>query len=1078
MKHFKNLLLVSLLFVVTAVLGQGVTSSSASGKITDNTGEPLPGANVLMVHTPSGTKYGASTDLDGFFRISNMRSGGPYKITVSFVGFQTIENGGIYLTLGQAKRFNLSLSEDSNQLEEVVINAQRDGLIDGNKTGTGTTIGKREIATVAATTRSVADFVRLTPQTQISEGDDGFSISISGQNNRYNSIYIDGAVNNDVFGLAGSGTNGGQTGISPFSIDAIEQFQVNIAPFDVKQSGFTGGAINAITRSGTNEFEGSAYFFTRNEKLAGKTPVDLLQAGETRRRLGKFTANTYGVRAGGPIIEDKLFFFVNYERVDNETPFPFDLGDYGGNATQADIDRLVNFVSTNFNYDLGGFGNALRTLKSNTVTAKIDWNIDDRNKLLLKHTFVEADNLETRASDFNNLNFSNGSEFFKHNTNTSTVEWNFQGDKIANNFLVGYTRVRDDRDPSGSPFPTVIIGDGFDAGRSQGITFGAEPFSTSNLLNTDIFTVTNNFNIYSGRHTVTLGTHNEFTKVKNLFFPFNFGQYRYSTIDDFINDRNLINYNRGYSLVDASGNGDESSGASEFKTKQYGFYVQDEVDFSDNLKITAGLRFDVPVWEDGAINNDFNTRTVALLEAAGKNLRGARVGKGVDTKLYISPRLGFNWDVNGESKTQVRGGMGIFVSRLPLVWPGGTYNNNGVTGGFLFSRNTPFNPDVNTQPVGAVPGTGQTGGNVDLFAPGFQLPQVVKYNIAIDRKLPKGFSVSADFVYNDNLKAIYYENLNRTAAVGNLVGADNRPFYNRRQSIDRRYRDIILAYNTDVGSSWNTSFTARNAFKSSLIDVFSSATYSYGSSTSIFDGTSSQNRSQWRGIITRNGKNAPIDLATSRFDQGHRVLANVSADFKWNENIKTTVGLFYNGTQGRPFSYTYNGGILNDDSRDNALFYVPANASEINLVDIVDRTTGAVTTTAAQQWTNLNNYIESNEYLRSRRGQYTERNGDRGRWTHTVDLKVLQDFSINAFGKKHTLQLSADIANFTNLINKNWGKSYFTNSAVGVVDVAGGTGTNNPSFNFTRNPTTNQIDDRGNQSSRWQAQVGIRYIFN
>ena len=1079
MKNFKNLLLIALFFVTATVLGQGVTSSSVSGKITDNKGEPLPGANILLVHTPSGTKYGASTDFDGFFRISNVRTGGPYKVTISFVGFKTVENSGIYLSLGQTKKLNLSLSEDSNTLDEVVVNAQRDGLIDGNKTGTGTTIGKREIATIASASRSIADFVRLTPQTQISEGDDGFSISISGQNNRYNSIYIDGAVNNDVFGLAGSGTNGGQTGVSPFSIDAIEQFQVNIAPFDVRQSGFTGGAINAITRSGTNNLEGSAYFFTRNESLAGKTPVDVV-GSEGRLKLGEFTANTFGVRVGGPIIEDKLFFFVNYERQDEETPQPFAIDNYSGDSNLADITRLRDHVLNTYNYDIGNFENALRTLESNKITAKIDWNINENNKLLLKHTYVSAENLETRNSSSRDLSFSNGSEFFISNTNSSSLEWNYQGDKIGNSLLLGYTRVRDDRSPFGNPFPTVVIGDGINTFGFDGIQFGAERFSTANLLNTDVLTITNNFEIYHGRHTFTIGTHNEFVDAKNLFFASNFGTYIYESVDDFINNTNLNGFERNYSLL-SNDVGDNSTGAAEFGTKQFGFYLQDEVDFTDDLKITAGLRFDVPVWEDGIENDDFNTRSVALLQAAGKNLQGARVGKGVNTKLYISPRLGFNWDVNGKSKTQIRGGLGIFVSRLPLVWPGGAYNNNGVTQGSLEDETgLTFNPDVNSQPINTV-GNPSDGANIDLFAPGFQLPQVVKYNIAIDQKLPKGFSVSADFVYNDNLTAIYYENLNVGGPVGNLTGADGRPFYNRRAPIDGNYGRIILASNTNVGSSWNTSFTARNTFKSEFIDVYSSATYSFGTSTSVFDGTSSQNSSQWRGIITRNGKNSNVQLGTSGFDQGHRVFANVSADFKWNENIKTTLGLFYNGSEGRPFSYIYGGrGILNDDSRDNALFYVPANSSEINLVDITDRS-GVVISTAAEQWTALDNYIENNDYLRSRRGQYTERNADRAKWSHTVDLKVIQDFSIKAFGKKHTLQFTADIFNFTNLINKEWGKTYFAGNfgGVSVANVAGGNGTATPSFNFDPNnlPRINQIDDRGIQSSRWQAQIGLRYIF-
>ena len=1085
MKNFKNLLLMSLFLITATVFGQGVTTSSISGKITDSAGESLPGANILAIHTPSGTKYGASTDFDGFFRISNMRTGGPYKISISFVGFQPVEQSNIYLTLGQSRKFNVSLNEESNALDEVVITAQRDGLIDGNKTGSETTIGKREIATLASASRSIADFVRLTPQTQISEGDDGFSISISGQNNRYNSIYIDGAINNDVFGLAGSGTNGGQTGVSPFSIDAIEQFQVNIAPFDVKQSGFTGGAVNAITRSGTNNIEGSTYFFLRNEKLAGKTPAEIA-GGNTRERLGEFTSTTYGVRVGGPVIEDKLFFFVNYEKQDEETPQPFEISRYRGNSSVADIERLRNFTSTTYGFNIGNFDGTKRTLNSDKFTAKIDWNINEKNTLSLKHSYVGAENLEARNSSANRLGFSSGSEFFKTNTNSSSLEWNLQGDKFANSLLLGYTRVRDDRTPEGNPFPSVFIGDGLNPFSFQGLLFGSEPFSTANLLNSDVFTFTNNFEIYSGRHTITIGTHNEFSSVKNLFFPNNYGKYFFNSVDDFIND-NAFRYERSYSLL-SPGAGDTSSGAAEFNVNQYGAYIQDEVDFTDNLKVTAGLRFDVPVWKTGAANNDFNTRTIPLLEAAGKDFKGARVGKAVSTKLFISPRVGFNWNVEGKSKTQIRGGFGIFTSRLPLVWPGATYNNNGITSGFtlLDSRfdNISFNPNVNSQPVDdAIPGTGELGGQVDLFAPDFKLPQVVKYNFAVDQKLPYGVTLSADFVYNDNLNAIYYENLNIEGPVGSLIGADTRPVYSRNR-IDGKYRDVFLASNTDQGDSWNASFTARKNFRSELVDVFASATYSYGDSRAIFDGTSSQNSSQWRNQQTVNGKNSNLPLTRSDFSQGHRALANVSTEFKWNENFKTTIGLFYDGTQGTPFSYTYGSSgrrvLLNDNSRDNALFYIPASASEINLVDIVDSGSGTIISSAADQWTALDNYIENNEYLRNRRGRYAERNGDRGRWSHVVDLKILQDFSIKAFGKKHTLQLSADIFNFTNLLNKEWGVRYFNGSNVNLANVVNRSGSVTPEFTFDPNnlPRINQIDDRGIQSSRWQAQVGIRYIFN
>jgi len=1085
MKKTTRFLLFSMAMLFTALtFGQGVTTSGLGGKITDDKSEPLTGANIVAVHTPSGTKYGAITDFDGYYRISNMRVGGPYTITITYVGFQDVLKEGVYLSLGGTERISVSMSESSTVLNEVVITATNNGVFDSDKTGASTNISKRDIATVPSASRSIADFVRLTPQVQISEGDDGFSISIAGQNNRYNAIYIDGAVNNDVFGLAGSGTNGGQTGVNPFSVDAIESFQVNVAPFDVKISGFAGGAISAITRSGTNEIDGSAYYFYRSQDLAGKTPVDI--AGDNpREKLDEFTAQTYGVRIGGPIIKDKLFYFLNVERQDDETPQPFNIDNYIGDSSAADLENLRQFLISTYGYDPGTYDNNTRTLESNKFTAKLDWNINDNHKLSLRHSYVQAENLEARNSDNNDIGFINGSEFFKSTTNSTSLELNSRfGNKYSNNLIVTYTSVRDDRDPSGNPFPFIDISDG--AGGSD-ITIGGERFSTANLLDQDVFTFTNNFEIYSGKHTITLGTHNEYATSKNLFFASNFGNYEYNSVSDFINGERPNIYQRGYSLV-SPGAGDTSSGAAEFSLFQLGLYAQDEVQMSDNFKFRFGLRVDIPFWERGAVNEDFNTRSIPILEAAGKDLQGAEVGKPVNTQAYISPRLGFNWDVNGNKTTQIRGGLGIFTSRMPLVWPGGTYNNNGVTGGFTFQgawfTDPPFfNPDVNSQPVGAQPGTGEVGGNIDLFAPDFRLPQVLKMNIAIDQKLDFwGLIASADFIYNDNISAIYYENLNVPNPTDRLTGTgDRRPRYSGGD-VDGTYNRIILASNTGAGSSYNASFTLRKPYENGFAGQIS---YSYGDADVIFEGTSSQNSSQWRNIQTVNGKNSTLNIATSDFSQGHRISANVSYELKWNDNLKTTIGLFYEGINGSPFSYIYgspNGTrLLNDDSRDNALIYIPEDQDDINLVDILDRD-GNVTMTAAEQWAALNNFIEGNDYLDDNRGTYVNRNGDRGPWSHIVDLKFLQDVSFNIGSKKQTFQISLDIFNFTNLLNKDWGviKTVGSFDAVSLIDVVGfeADGTT-PQMNF--NPSVinriEQIEDNGIQSSRWQAQLGIRYSF-
>lgn len=1071
-------------FFITAIaFSQGVTTSSIGGQVTDNTGEPLLGANVVAVHTPSGTTYGAITDFDGYYRIANMRVGGPYKITISYVGFQDFIRGTVNLNLGITERINTQMSETSTALDEVIVTGTSSGVFGSNKTGTETNVSKRDIATLPAASRSIADFVRITPQAQITEGNDGFSISLAGQNNRYNAIYIDGAVNNDVFGLAGSGTNGGQTGVNPFSVDAIETFQVNIAPFDVRQSGFSGGSINAITKSGTNDFEGSAYGFVRNQSLVGKTPPSLVGDGEERAKVDDFTALTYGVRAGGSLIKDKLFYFVNYERQDDETPQPFNLSNYTGRSSQADIDGLSNFLQSTYGYDPGVFNNNTRTLLSNKLTAKLDWNINDNNKLSLRHSYVKGDNLEARNSGNRNIGFINGSEEFITTTNSTALELSSSfGNKYANNLIISHTSVRDDRDPSGSPFPTVDIQDG-----GGTISFGSEPFSTANLLNTDVTTISDNFEIYAGKHTFTLGANLEWATIKNLFFAFNYGDYTFE--DQFDDDGNLLSsglnqfltgensdvYQHGYSLVGNGAVGDESAGSADFKTFQAGFYIQDDVQLTDNFKATIGLRVDIPFWDDGTANNDFNTRTVGLLQSAGKNLQGARVGQTINASAHLAPRLGFNWDVNGDRSTQVRGGIGVFTSRLPLVWPGGTYNNNGVTGGFNFEFGRPFVADINSQFENPAPGSGGVGGNIDLISEDFKLPQVVKYNIAVDQKLPFwGLIASADFLYTDVITDIYYENLNLKGPAGRYQGADSRPFYDRRDEIDDTYGRIILASNTGGGDAYNASFTLRKPFENGFAGQVS---YTRGESSKVFDGTSSQNSSQWRGIQTVNGKNSNIPVSRSDFSLGNRISANFSYELKWNDNVKTTFGLFYEGSQGQPYSFTYREGrdLLNDDSRDNALIYIPASAAEISL-------SGDAAEQAAQ-WNRLDTFINSVDYLKENRGGYAERNGTQGPWSHIVDFKLLQDFTINAGNKKHTFQISADIFNFTNLLNKEWGKKSFIRSNVSPLQTVSTGDTpvfsvNDGVINADGSPNLVELDDNGLQSSRWQAQLGLRYTFN
>lgn len=1071
----RNSFLIALLTVLLPVLAtaQGVTTASIFGKLVDaSTGEALIGATVQAVHTPSGTTYGNATDVDGFFRIPGMRVGGPYTLTASYVGFESAVKSNVYLNLGQAYEFSPDLGSSAVELEGVTVISSRSDIFSGNATGAETTVTEEQINVLPTVARAVGDYARLTPQATVTEGADGFSISVGGMNNRYNAFYIDGAVSNDVFGLAGSGFNGGQTGVSPISVDAIESFQINIAPFDVRVAGFAGAAISAITRSGTNNVEASAYAFYRNQNTIA---TELDGAG-----VAPFTAHTEGFRIGGPIVKDKAFFFINYERQREETPLPFDSGDYVGASSIDQINALAGFLRSEFGYEPGTFTDNNRFLNSDKLTTKFDFNLNNKHKVALRLGYVGADNLEGVQSNPRSINFLNGSERFDAKTYSAALEVNsLLSNTLSNSLTIGFVAQRDDRDPNGDPFPRVFIRDG-----SGGITFGSEPFSSANLLNQDVFSINNNLEIYKGKHAITVGTNLEFYRAENLFIAFNYGSYNYLSVDDFLNYQTVRpdNFSRNFSLVDRVA-GDESQAIAAFNAGTAGLYLQDKYQVNDKLSVTLGLRADLPFYQDTPGNETFNTTTIPLIEAAGYDLQGANVGNFVKPQLLISPRLGFNYDILGDKTAQLRGGLGIFTSRAPLVWVGGAFNNYGQNVGFIQEDATGefpfFNPDPQGQilPADFDPANRPQSGQIDLFAEDFKLPQFLKANLAIDKKLPFGFIGTIDVLFNKTLQNVAYQNLNIKPSIGNLDGGpDTRALYNRRDLIDRTYGGIYLGYNTTEGYAYNITASLSKPFSNGLFTQFS---YSYGDSYAVFDGTSSQNSSQWRGINSINGRNIDQPLTRADFAAGHRFIGTVSYRINGANGWGTTLTLFSETLQGAPYSLLYGNGqnLTNEDSRNRALIYIPADLADINLIDTDELT-------AAQQWEALDRFLSTNEYTKDNRGKYAERNGAFGPWSTVVDFKFLQDIPLANAGK-HKLQLSFDVFNLTNLINKDWGRRTFIPNQYNIIEFEGfqsGT-TNVPTFTFDPDVLNEDgeidpfLDDAGIQSSRWQGQIGIRYIF-
>lgn len=1071
------------LFEQPTVFSQGVTTGGLVGKISDGK-ESLPGATIVATHVPTGSKYGAVSDVSGSYRISNMKAGGPYRITANFVGYTEFLQDGVSIGLGKSVKLDAILSETSMELDELVVSAVQGGVFDGSRNGTSTSVSKEQLSQLPNASRTLNDFVRLTPQASFtSEG----GISIAGTNNRFNSIFIDGAVSNDVFGLAGNGQNGGQiAGLSMISMDALEQIQVDVSPYNVTLGGFSGGSISAVTRSGSNDFEGSMYYFVRNDGMAGKTPGFLEVEGQKRENLSSFTAKTYGLRLGGPIIKDKLFFFVNGEMQKDQTPMPFNFGTYNGLVSETEINGLVSHLQNTYNYNPGSYEDVVSELKAQKFLVKLDYNISDNHKLTVRHSYNNGENYSPSSSSTSSIRFANSGVFFPSKTNSTTLELNSNFGNKSNKLVLGRTSVNDDREPMGDDFPYAAIVDG-------DIELGSEQFSTANLLTQEVITLTDNFNIYKGRHTLTFGTHNELYNINNVFLRQNFGWYEFDDVNALINGT-PNEYESSYSLVDEV-RGDETAAAAQFKAMQLGLYVQDEIEVNDLIRLTTGLRLDIPMFlDEPATNGSINWgSTQSAIESYGYDLKGAAPGKAPGTQLLFAPRLGINYDVKGDQSVQIRGGIGVFTSRVPFVWPGGMYNNNGLSVGGYSQGNDDFNTlafsgDPYDQPSKADfldgDGNAQTDdvpqGQMDLFSSDFKYPQVLRTSIGLDHKLPWfGMVFSAELILTKTLNNVYYENLNIKPSTERFGGTpDKRPVFNRRDPIDGQYARILLGSNTSEGSTKNVTVSLQKPFDNGFSATLS---YNYGTASSIFEGTSSQNSSQWRGVYSINGRNNAT-VGRSDFAAGSRILSAISYRKEYLGFMASTISIFYNGQSGSPFSYAYNRDLANEDSRQRSLIYVPASSSEI-VFDESDRS-------ATEQWTDLNAYISNDPYLKNKIGQYTKKNEARSPFTHIVDLKFLQDFFMtNMNGKVHTLQLSFDIFNFTNLINKNWGRRWVVpngdNTSIYLLDYEGNiTGSNGgtiPTFSFPYGIKTMEDkltkDDSGLVSSRWQMQFGIRYSF-
>ncbi|MCX6171178.1 MAG: carboxypeptidase regulatory-like domain-containing protein [Ignavibacteriales bacterium] len=1054
------------LFVVVMFSSQlmySQTTAAINGTIVDQNGSPLPSATIIAIHLPSGTQYGTTARADGKYNLVNLRVGGPYKVTVSMIGYTPQIEEGFNLELSQNLQINFKLPEQAVQLTGVTVTAERGAVLSQARTGAAQNVSLKQIEQIPTISRRFSDFAKLSPLFS------GLNAQAAGRTSRFNNIQIDGAQYNDLFGLGSSGTPGGTAGTNPISLDAIQEFQVVIAPYDIRYGGFTGGGINAITRSGSNTFSGSAFLFGRNQNFIGQRNAI---TGEDKK-VADFSNYQYGFRIGGPIVKDKLFFFVNGEMTTNTRPLyntSLQVG-FGNNTVadlQAKVDQFRNLLIAKGMTNPGSSDVFSSEQPSTKLLLRFDYNLGENHQLSLTNNYVDAyqDNLAGRGTS--SMSFDSYNYRMNSVTNSTTLRLNSRfGNNISNELIVGYTTIRDHRTNTGALTPNVSVSE---LNRTFTMTAGFDQYSGANQLDQDIIEVTDNFSYYAGNHTITIGTHNEFFKFRNLFIRNFLGYYQYNSLADFQNDL-VATYYHDYSRTP------DPQPSAEFSVAQFGFYLQDEWAVLPQLKLTYGVRVDIPIFPDSPAKND----------SVSKYLPGMSTDQVPSGNLLWSPRVGFNWDVSGDRTTQIRGGVGIFTGRPAYVWISNNYGNSGmlIAEVSAFGKTLPFRADPNNQYLPgqhASLGAPTVKSEIDLADPNLKMPQLLRYNLGVDQELPFGFVGTAEFLYSQSINDLLYKKLNLMAPTGKVAplgsGNDGRPIYGGTNSYNNNFNDIMYLYNTSDGYQYNLVFQIQR----NVARGFSVSTgYTYGRSYDRNSVTSSQAQSQMRYSAVDFDPNSPA-LTTSDWEIRNRFFASVTFTHEFFKNAPTAITLFYNGQTGSPFSFTARGTAsnnLNNDGFDgNDLFYIPRNSSEI-LLGSISNNQFVPSTKAGTTFADLDAFIKNNSYLNDNRGKISERNGASAPWREYFDLHVAQDipdlWGLGAF------QLTLDVQNLLNLLNPEWGHVY---------DVANDTPTfisyqgrityngkaNTAVYSFTK-PKDNVVWSYSDLASRWSMQLGVRYSF-
>ncbi|MCL7966118.1 MAG: carboxypeptidase regulatory-like domain-containing protein [marine benthic group bacterium] len=1079
-----------------ALHGQGVTTGGVEGIVTTQTGAPLVGAAILATHLPSGTEYRTVSRSGGVFTIPGMRVGGPYAVTAEMIGYGDQTREEVLIALGSDFRVDFVLVEEAIELATIEVEGARDEVLDASRTGAETIIDPTVVVTQPTVKRSTRDLIKNDPR------NDG-NYSFGGRNWLYNNITLDGSYFSNPFGLDDPAP-GGQTAAEPVPFDAVEQVYVGIAPFDVRQSGFTGANVNTVTKSGTNEWRGTVYTFFRNQDLQGNK-ID----GNQVIADPDLSFNQTGFSISGPILRDKLFIFFNGEIERRDDPgsdfVPNTDGtiSFGESRVEQSVLDQIRSRMAQYGYETGPFAGYINETDNDKLLAKIDWNISDNNNLTFRYNYLNASrdlppnstvlsfNGSGRGPNETSLPSQNSGYQINNELNSFALELNSRGGAWANRFFASYNRFRDFRIANSVPFPTIEIGE-------QGVTYttvGHEPFSIGNNLDQDVWQLQNDFTKFLGQHTLTLGAAFESYSFFNSFNIFRHGTFflpagidfdgdgcqntsTYSSLDDFFaatDDPGVDPFN----CMVASG----PYKGENIDLGQASVYLQDDWTVNPRLTLSGGIRMDFPLYFTDPVDNQWSRDLVTRDENGVVRQSG-----GVDqsdlpgaTPLF-SPRVGFNYAIAEDRSTQLRGGTGIFTGRIPFVWAGNVISNPGANPE-IFPGAAPIQtsgPRVNSFDE---PFVLQQSFDLNAMDPDFKWPQLWVTNIGIDHTLWYDILGTLEVIYGKDVNSIVMRNYDLAAPLGTNP-IDGRPYYGASTGENELNgpdgAGIYTIGNTDEG--WNVNITAqlRKAWESGLGLNFA---YSYSDARNQLKSTEIASV-LWQENPVQGDPNNP-GLSYSQFNQRHRFILSGTYTADWSETFSTRFGLFFEVAEGNRhlyqggnrYSFIYSGDVNGDGSGSNDLIYVPRNQSESSLVDMTDDQ-GAVIATAAEQWAALDAFIEQDGYLSKNRGKITERFGLLNPWYETLDLRILQDINFPMGGRTSTVQISLDFLNFLNLLNSSWGvRQVATAAATSPLTVVGFEEDNvTPQLNFNMIDRT-FVDDIS-ISSRWQIQFGVRYLFH